>query len=118
AELQRGAATAGRDLAAESFRVVCWTPCAIDEDSAVAHAAVKAHVARVLKRDLPFALSPEDERVVQEIRARYAYYEHMVVGTAHGEVVPDQLVEKFAIAGTPAEARAQLERLAATGLVD
>jgi len=30
----------------------------------------------------------------------------------------DELVEKFAIAGTPAEARDQLERLASSGLVD
>ena len=117
-ELERGAAEAGRDLAAEGFKVVCWTPCAIAQDGAVARAAVKAHVARVLKRDLPFALGPEDMAVVQKIREQYAYYEHMIAGTAHGEVVPDSLVEKFAVAGTPAEAREQLERLAATGLVD
>jgi 5,10-methylenetetrahydromethanopterin reductase len=117
-ELERGAAEAGRDLKAEGFRVVCWTPCAIDDNGAVARAAVKAHVARVLKRDLPFPLSAEDAEVVREIREQYAYYEHMVVGTPHGEIVPDALVEKFAVAGTPAEARAQLERLAATGLVD
>jgi alkanesulfonate monooxygenase SsuD/methylene tetrahydromethanopterin reductase-like flavin-dependent oxidoreductase (luciferase family) len=33
-------------------------------------------------------------------------------------VVPDDLVERFAVAGTPAEARAQIDRLAASGLVD
>jgi alkanesulfonate monooxygenase SsuD/methylene tetrahydromethanopterin reductase-like flavin-dependent oxidoreductase (luciferase family) len=32
--------------------------------------------------------------------------------------VPDELVERFAIAGTPKEARDQLERLANSGLVD
>jgi alkanesulfonate monooxygenase SsuD/methylene tetrahydromethanopterin reductase-like flavin-dependent oxidoreductase (luciferase family) len=56
--------------------------------------------------------------VVREIRAQYEYYEHMVVGTPHGELVPDGLVEKFAVAGTPTEARDQLRRLAASGLVD
>jgi 5,10-methylenetetrahydromethanopterin reductase len=117
-ELERGAAEAGRDLRTAGFHVVCWTPCAIDDDGRVARAAVKAHVARVLKRDLPFPLGPEDTRVVREIREQYAYYEHMVVGTPHGEIVPDDLVERFAVAGTPMEARQQLERLAATGLVD
>lgn len=42
----------------------------------------------------------------------------MVAGTAHGDLVTDELVEQFAIAGTPQEAHAQLKRLAATGLVD
>jgi 5,10-methylenetetrahydromethanopterin reductase len=117
-ELESGAASAGRDLAAEGFRVVCWTPCSIQEDGQAARAAVKAHVSRVLKRDLPFELSAKDMALVRKIREEYEYYEHMVAGTGHGEIVPDSLVEKFAVAGTPAEARAQVERLAATGLVD
>jgi 5,10-methylenetetrahydromethanopterin reductase len=117
-QIEKGAAEAGRDLDAESFRVVCWTPCSIGPDGQLARAAVKAHVARVLKRDLPFSLPPEDMAVVRKIREEYEYYEHMVAGTAHGDIVPDSLVEKFAVAGTPAEARDQLQRLAATGLVD
>jgi len=117
-ELEAGAAAVGRDLWAEGFRVVCWTPCSILADGAAARDAVKAHVSRVLKRDLPFELSPDDMALVREIREQYQYYEHMVAGTSHGEIVPDALVEKFAIAGTPAEARAQIERLAATSLVD
>jgi 5,10-methylenetetrahydromethanopterin reductase len=117
-ELEAGAAEGGRDLEAEGFRLVCWTPCSIGDDGHAARSAVKAHVARVLKRDLPFPLSAEDMAVVTEIREKYEYYEHMVAGTPHGEIVPDSLVEKFAIAGTPAEAREQLKRLAATGLVD
>ncbi|MBX5493634.1 MAG: LLM class flavin-dependent oxidoreductase [Chloroflexi bacterium] len=118
AELVAGAAEAGRDLAAEGFRVACWTPCSIQEDGRAARTAVKAHVARVLKRDLPFILSPEDQAVVQRIRAEYEYYQHMVAGTRHGELVPDALAEKFAVAGTASEVHAQLERLAASGLVD
>ncbi|HZT07021.1 MAG TPA: LLM class flavin-dependent oxidoreductase [Chloroflexota bacterium] len=117
-ELEHGAAEVGRDLKADGFKTVCWTPCSIAEDGHQARVAVKAHVARVLKRDLPFPLSPKDMAIVHEIRSRYEYYEHMVVGTAHGDIVPDELVEKFAVAGTPAEAREQMERLAATGLVD
>jgi 5,10-methylenetetrahydromethanopterin reductase len=118
AELAAGAAAAGRDLAAEGFRVACWTPCSIQDDGRAARAAVKAHVARVLKRDLPFPLAPEEQEVVARIRAEYEYYQHMVPGTRHGELVPDALAEKFAVAGTAAEVRVQLERLAASGLVD
>jgi 5,10-methylenetetrahydromethanopterin reductase len=117
-ELEAGAAEAGTTLKAKNFRVVCWTPCSILDDGRAARSAVKAHVARVLKRKLPFEIDAATMDVVNKIRRQYEYYEHMVVGTHHGEVVTDELVERFAIAGTPAEARDQLERLAASGLVD
>jgi 5,10-methylenetetrahydromethanopterin reductase len=119
-ELEAGAADAqpARDLKADGFRVVCWTPCSIQEDGAAARRAVKAHVARVLKRKLPFEHDADTQRVVQRIREQYEYYEHMQPGTAHGDLVPDELVERFALAGTPAEVEQQLRRLAATGLVD
>jgi 5,10-methylenetetrahydromethanopterin reductase len=113
-ELQAGAHQAERPLG----RVVCWTPCSVQADGAAARAAVKAHVARVLNRPLPFELDAATQDVVREIRERYAYYEHMQPGTPHGEVVPDDLVERFAVAGSPSEARRQVERLAASGLVD
>jgi len=117
-ELEAGAAEAGTTLDAKGFRVVCWTPISILDDGRAARGAVKAHVARILKRKLPFELDAATMDVVEKIRKQYEYYEHMVVGTAHGDVVPDELVERFAIAGTPAEARVQLERLASSGLVD
>src|SRR5207249_3696223 len=91
-ELEAGAAEAGRDLRAEGFRVICWTPCSIQDDGRAAREAVKAHVARVLKRDLPFALDAETMEAVRKIRAEYEYYRHMIVGTEHGSPVPDALV--------------------------
>jgi 5,10-methylenetetrahydromethanopterin reductase len=119
-ELEAGAAEAEptRDLGTDGFRVVCWTPCSIQEDGAAARRAVKAHVARVLKRKLPFEHDADTQRVVERIREQYEYYEHMLPGTAHGDLVPDELVERFAIAGTPAEAQQQLQQLAGTGLID
>jgi 5,10-methylenetetrahydromethanopterin reductase len=117
-EIEAGAAECDGDLRADRFRIVCWTPCSIQEDGAAARRAVKAHVARVLKRKLPFELDSQTMEVVHEIRQHYAYYEHMLPGTRHGDLVPDEVVERFAAAGTPTEALQQLQRLAATGLVD
>jgi 5,10-methylenetetrahydromethanopterin reductase len=117
-EIEAGAAEAGRDLKALGYRVVCWTPISIQKDGHAARNAVKAHVSRILKRKLPFDLDADTMEVVRKIREQYEYYEHMVPGTAHGDVVPDELVERFAIAGTPAEAKDQLDRLARSGLVD
>lgn len=117
-ELEAGATEAGRSLKERNFRVVCWTPCSILDDGRAARSAVKAHVARILKRRLPFELDEPTMDVVNKIRQQYEYYEHMVVGTGHGEIVSDELVERFAIAGTPVEVRDQLQRLASSGLVD
>ena len=96
-ELEKGAQESGKSLKEKGFRVVCWTPCSILDDGRAARSAVKAHVARILKRKLPFELDGPTMDVVNKIRQQYEYYEHMVVGTAHGEVVSDELVERFAI---------------------
>ena len=114
--IQRGALAAGRNLEAEGFKRVCWAPCSISEDGKTALDFVKPHVARVLKRPLPFSLSEEDKAVVEEIYKHYEYYQHMAVGAVHGDLVPDRLVTKFAIAGTVEECREQVGRLKETGI--
>ena len=114
--IAEGAKDAGRDLHADGFRTICWTPCAIDADGDAARHHVKSHVARVLKRPLPFTLPPEDQAVVTNIYEHYEYYQHMVVGTPHSDLVPDRLVPKFAIAGTVAECREQVQALIGTGV--
>jgi 5,10-methylenetetrahydromethanopterin reductase len=110
------AANVGRDLDADGFRFVLWAPCSIGEDGAAARDFVKSHVARVLKRPLPFGLSAEDQRVVEEVYKEYEYYQHMVVGAKHSDPVPDAMVTRFAIAGTPDQCREQVRALADTGL--
>ncbi len=114
--IREGAREVGRDLEAEGFQFVLWTPVSIDKDGQKARDAVKAHVARVLKRPLPFTLTDPDREVQRRIYAEYEYYEHMVVGTHHGDIVPDELVSRFAIAGTVEECREQVERLKETDL--
>ncbi len=114
--IEAGAKEAGRDLKAEGFKTICWTPCSIEADGDAARDHVKSHVARVLKRPLPFTLNAEDQAVVTKIYEQYEYYQHMVVGTSHSELVPDRLVPKFAIAGTVAECQDQVKTLISTGL--
>ena len=114
--IQEGAQEAGRDLEAEGFKYVCWAPCSINRDGGAAREYVKAHVARVLKRPLPFALNEEDQAAVRQIYEQYEYYEHMAVGTKHGTLVPDRLVNKFAIAGTVEECREQVRQIRGLGV--
>ena len=114
--VRRGAEDAGRDLQNEDFKYVCWTPCAIAQDGAVARDFVKAHVARILKRPLPFELSPQDQSVANQVYEHYEYDQHMVVGARHSQLVPDDIVTRFAIAGTVEECREQVRQLKDSGL--
>ena len=112
-KIAAGAKAVGRKL--EDINLVLWVPCAVSE-SAPAKDAVKAHVARVVAHPLPYVLDPDEQKVLEEIRKTYDYYHHMDQQADHAEVIPDWLVDKFAIAGTVAECRAQIERIKRTGI--
>jgi 5,10-methylenetetrahydromethanopterin reductase len=112
-KIAAGAKSVGRKP--EDLNLVLWVPCAVS-DSARAKDAVKAHVARVVAHPLPYVLDLEEQKVLAEIRKTYDYYHHMNQAANHAEVIPDWLVDKFAIAGTVAECRAQIERLKKTGI--
>jgi 5,10-methylenetetrahydromethanopterin reductase len=112
-KIAAGANSAGRKLA--DINLVLWVPCAIS-DTAPAKDAVKAHVARVVAHPLPYVLDPNEQKVLEKIRKTYDYYHHMDQRANHAEVIPDWLVDKFAIAGTVAECRTQIERIKKTGI--
>jgi len=112
-KIAAGAQAAGRKLA--DISLVLWVPCAVSE-SASAKDAVKAHVARVVAHPLPYVLDPNEQKVLEEIRKTYDYYHHMDQQANHAEVIPDWLVEKFAIAGTVDQCRAQIERIKKSGI--
>jgi 5,10-methylenetetrahydromethanopterin reductase len=108
-----GAKAAGRKL--EDINLVLWIPCAVS-DKAPAKDAVKAHVARVVAHPLPYVLDPNEQKVLEEIRKTYDYYHHMDQQANHAEVIPDWLVDKFAIAGTVDQCRGQIARIKRTGI--
>jgi 5,10-methylenetetrahydromethanopterin reductase len=112
-KIAAGAHAAGKKLA--DISLVLWVPCAVSE-SAPAKDAVKAHVARVVAHPLPYVLDPNEQKVLEEIRKTYDYYHHMDQQANHAEVIPDWLVDKFAIAGTVDQCRAQIERIKKSGI--
>ncbi len=112
-KIAAGAKAAGRKL--EDIYLVLWVPCAVS-DTAPAKDAVKAHVARVVAHPLPYVLDPNEQKVLEEIRKTYDYYHHMDQQANHAEVIPDWLVDKFAVAGTVEQCRAQIERIKKTGV--
>ena len=112
-KIAAGAKVAGRQLS--DIQLVLWVPCAVSETTS-AKDAVKAHVARVVAHPLPYVLDPNEQNVLAEIRKTYDYYHHMDQQANHAEVIPDWLVDKFAIAGTVDECRRQIERIKKTGI--
>src|ERR671918_50484 len=112
-KIATGAKAAGRKV--EDINMGLWVPCAVS-DKAPAKDAVKAHVARVVAHPLPYVLDPQEQKVLEEIRKTYDYYHHMDQEANHAEVIPDWLVDKFAIAGTGDQCRAQIERLKESGI--
>ena len=71
---------------------------------------------RLIRLCLPYVPDPNEQKVLEEIRKTYDYYHHMDQQANHAEVIPDWLVDKFAIAGTVAECRAQIERIKKSGI--
>lgn len=99
------------DRGAQPIDKVLWAPFSIDEDGTKARDHVRPHVARAVLHPMPFQFAPEDQTAIEVIRRHYDYYSHLAQGAPQGGVVPDRLVEKFAIAGTPEEVLEQVRRL-------
>jgi 5,10-methylenetetrahydromethanopterin reductase len=95
---------------AAGFEVVWWVPIAAAKDAERAREDVKPYVARSLRHPLPAELTPVEHEAAERIRASYEYRRHLEPG-AHAGLVPDEIVADWAVAGTPADCRAQLASL-------
>ena len=91
---------------------VLWTPCSISEDGREAFEAVKPQVARrLLSAAERGALSEEEIALTEPLRKAYDFRHHM--GAEHSALVPDQLVDRYAVAGTPSQVRSKIEEVRA-----
>jgi 5,10-methylenetetrahydromethanopterin reductase len=112
------AVAAGR--APESVQFISRLPCAIDTNPAAARQQVKSVIARTAMTQLGRLYDrgqlndEQDRRAIERMRKEYDTYHHM--GAVHNYLVRDEWVERFAIAGTVEEARAQVSRIRAAGV--
>jgi 5,10-methylenetetrahydromethanopterin reductase len=104
-----GAKASGREL--RDLDVALWAPMSIGRDGALARDHARGRVASACRHPLPVRLSAEDEAAIRRVREAYDAYQHATAGSRHRTLVTDRLVDLMALAGTPDEVRAQVERL-------
>lgn len=61
-------------------------------------------------------MDPALEAAIDRIRESYDYYHHMDTEASHADLVPDELVDLFALAGTPDECAQRLKEIEALGV--
>jgi 5,10-methylenetetrahydromethanopterin reductase len=104
-----GARASGRELG--ELDVALWAPMSIGRDGALARDHARGRVASACRHPLPVRLSEEDEGAIRRVRDAYDAYQHATAGSRHRTLVSDRLVDLMALAGTPDDVRAQVERL-------
>ena len=104
-----GARRAGRDPAA--LDVAVWAPTSIGSDGHAARDHVRGRVASALRQAMPVALTPEETAAVETLRREYDYFDHASAGARHRALVPERLVDLFALAGTPDEVADRVDRI-------
>jgi 5,10-methylenetetrahydromethanopterin reductase len=95
--------------------VVLWTPTAVGRDRAMARDHVRGRVASALRHAFPVAWSPEDQAVIDRVRAAYDSYQHASAASKHRLLVTDRFVDLMALAGRPEEVREQVRAITGVG---
>ena len=108
----QGAATSN------SFSVTCWVPFGVAEASDEARAEVRPRVASALMQARPEHLGDDDREVAERLRAAYDSFAHADRMPAHATLIPDDLIARYAVAGSPSEVVTRLGHLIANPHLD
>jgi alkanesulfonate monooxygenase SsuD/methylene tetrahydromethanopterin reductase-like flavin-dependent oxidoreductase (luciferase family) len=77
---------------------------------------VSNHVMDLIERYGENSEIPKDLTDFVKARKFYDYKEHSRVGAKHGEFVTDEIVDRFCVLGTPAQAAEKLKELESVGV--
>ena len=91
------------------------TGLVIDDDSSRALAVAKPYVARALARPSSAKVAGWSAEDVERFRKAYNFQRHFRSDHELGQLVPDELVAKKAIAGTPRECASQMRQILDAG---
>jgi 5,10-methylenetetrahydromethanopterin reductase len=98
--------------------IILWTTVAIDDDPAMARAAVRGAVARRAMNALASRqdLDPTDRAALEKLRQVYDTQTHGTTAAYDlADIVPESWIDRFAIAGTPDQVRRRIEQAFADG---
>ena len=108
-----GATEVGRSLS--DLDVVLGTPTASGGDGWVARGLVRADAARVAIRPLPTAIDPAQLGAIELIRESYDHYHDVDTEADQSSDVTEDVVDPFALTGTPTECAERLATIAGDG---
>ncbi|MFI5327210.1 MAG: LLM class flavin-dependent oxidoreductase [Candidatus Rokuibacteriota bacterium] len=111
-----GAKAAGRTPA--DVDIAIWAPTSIASDRALARDHVRGRVASALRHAFPVKWSPEDQAVIDQVRAAYDSYQHATAASKHRLLITDRFVDLMALAGTPDDVKEQVQRVASVSGVN
>jgi len=102
----------------DEIEVTAWVYVGIDEDPLRAHDQVRARVAAVLRMGDVARFEGEDRDVVNRLRAAYDMFAHADSMPEHASLVPERMLDRYAVAGTPDLVRERIASLAADPRID
>lgn len=103
---------------AAPLQVSCWAPYSLGATPSEARDRVRARVAGALINVRADWFHGTEREAVERLQSSYNVGHHASAAPDHAALVPDSLVDRYALAGTPAELRAQFTRLLAQPGVD
>jgi hypothetical protein len=89
---------------------VVWAACH------PSYAAVKYNVARAILRNIPGPIDDLTRKVAAEVKAAYNYEQHGRSEAEFGKLIPDELVTRYAFAGSAPMIKAQVDALKPLGV--
>jgi 5,10-methylenetetrahydromethanopterin reductase len=113
-QVRAGEQEAGRPRGAT--RIMFWTTACVDPDRNAARAAVRGSVARRAMNTynrIQEELHADDREALA--RLSEAHRKGYIWDQGYTDLVPERWIDRFAVAGTPEEVRARLERALADG---
>jgi 5,10-methylenetetrahydromethanopterin reductase len=107
--LAEGSAEGGRDP--DDIEVACWVPLGLDDNPEAARDQVRVRVAGAIMNTKAEWFEGAEREAVEKVQSSYKDFQHAGSDADHARILPDQVVDRYAIAGDHDTVRAQLSRL-------
>lgn len=107
--LSEGAASGGRSVA--DLEIACWISLGLDDDPERARDQVRVRVAGAVMNSNADWFDGEEREAVLEVQRSYKDFQHAGANADHARILPDRIVDRYAIAGSPEGVRDGLARV-------